>query len=172
MTTALNRRQLVIGVLLCTTLAATAWVSQGDGPDTSSVVPPAASSAGPRTPVRREAASAHALLSLDKPARRASDEPGQNAFVNRTWFTPPPPVKELAPAAPSAPLLPFTYMGKMQEGDKGPLTVYLVQGERAYNVKKGDVIDDTYRIESIDAERIVLKYLPLAINQTLSFGNG
>jgi hypothetical protein len=78
---------------------------------------------------------------------------------------------EAPPAAPSAPPLPFTYIGKMQEGETGPVTIYLAQGEQAYSVKQGDVIDQTYRVESIDAAHIVLTYLPLAVKQTLTFGN-
>ena len=169
---AFTRRRLVLGVVLCMTLAAALWVSQGEeaesAPDSAAAARP-----GPAHPPSRREASADGTppLLLDRLARRAPAGPNQDAFAGRSWVAPPPPVVEAPPAAPSAPPLPFTYIGKMQEGETGPLTIYLVQGEQAYSVKKGDVIDKTYRVESMDTTHIVLTYLPLAVKQTLTFGN-
>ena len=168
---AFTRRRLVLAVVLCMTLAATVGVSQGEEVES---VPDAAAAARPdstRQVQRRDASADGAPLLLDRLARRAPAGPNQDAFAGRSWVAPPPPVVEAPPAAPSAPPLPFTYIGKMQEGETGPLTIYLVQGEQAYSVKKGDVIDKTYRVESIDTAHIVLTYLPLRIKQTLTFGN-
>ena len=177
MSTASARRRLVLGVALCMTLAAVFWVSQGeegeDGKEGGSApdVSGAAASAGPRQRPAREASADGASLQLGKLARRAQAEPNQDAFAGRSWVAPPPPVAEGPPPAPSAPPLPFTYIGKLQEGETGPVTIYLTQGEQAYSVKKGDVIDKTYRVESITSAHIVLTYLPLRIKQTLTFGN-
>ena len=170
MTPGSSRRGWILGVLLCATLAATVWVSLGDTA-TDAPEPALAAPEAPRLPSRREAASDTPRLHLDRLSRRVTADPTQNAFANRSWVTPPPPVQEAPPAPPTAPALPFTYMGKMQEGESGPVTVYLVQGEQAYSVKKGDVIDKTYRVESITADQIVMTYLPMAIKQTLTFGN-
>lgn len=166
-----TRRGLVLGVVLCMTLAATFWVSQGEDGGPAPDVSVAAASDHARQPSRREASPDSGPLLLDRLARRAPADPSQDAFAGRSWVAPPPPVVEAPPAAPSAPPLPFTYIGKMQEGETGPVTIYLVQGEQAYSVKKGDVIDKTYRVESIDSLHIVLTYLPLAVKQTLTFGN-
>jgi hypothetical protein len=169
----LTRRQWMLGLVLCITLAATLWVSQGEeeagqGADVSDAATPGHA----RQPPRREAAAdSTPLLQLGRLARRAPADLNQDAFAGRSWVAPPPPVVQAPPAAPSAPPLPFTYIGKMQEGETGPVTVHLVQGEQSYSVKQGDVIDKTYRVESIDAAQIVLTYLPLAIKQTLTFGS-
>ena len=171
MSTAFTRRQLVLGLVLCMTLAATLWVSQGEEavptPDADAVARPG----HPPQPSHREASTDSTLLQLDRLARRAPAGPNQDAFAGRSWVSAPPPAVEAAPAAPSAPPLPFTYLGKMQEGETGPVTIHLMQGEQSYSVKKGDVIDKTYRVENIDAAHIVLTYLPLSIKQTLTFGN-
>lgn len=172
MNAAFTRRQLVLGLVLCMTLAATLWVSQGEeeaGP--AADVSDAAAPGPARQPPRREAPMDGTPLQLDRLARRAPAGPNQDAFAGRSWVAPPPPVVEAPPPAPSAPPLPFTYIGKMQEGETGPVTIYLTQGEQAYSVRKGDVIDKTYRVESIDTAHIVLTYLPLAVKQTLTFGN-
>lgn len=171
MSTAWTPRRLVLGLVLCVTLGAALWVSQdeegGPEPDVSAAAAPDPA----RQPSRREAPADGAPLLLDRLARRAPAGPNQDAFAGRSWVAPPPPAVEAPPAAPSAPPLPFTYIGKMQEGETGPLTIYLVQGEQSYSVKKGDVIDKTYRVESMDTTHIVLTYLPLAVKQTLTFGN-
>jgi hypothetical protein len=171
MSMAFTRRRLVLGVGLCMTLAASLWVSQGEeaesAPDSAVATRPDPA----RQPSRRDVSVDSTPLLLDRLARRAPADPNQDAFAGRSWVAPPPPVVEAPPAAPSAPPLPFTYIGKMQEGETGPLTIYLAQGEQAYSVKKGDVIDKTYRVESMDATHIVLTYLPLAVKQTLTFGN-
>ncbi len=168
---AFTRRRLVLAVMLCLTLAATLWVSQGEEAESAPDSAAATRSDSAHQPSRRDASVDSSPLLLDRLARRAPAGPNQDAFAGRSWVAPPPPVVEAPPAAPSAPPLPFTYIGKMQEGETGPLTIYLVQGEQAYSVKKGDVIDKTYRVESMDTTHIVLTYLPLAVKQTLTFGN-
>lgn len=170
MSAAVNRRRIVLGAALGATLAAALWLSQGEGTDNASEVAGMAAPVGPRLPARREAAPDAPSVQLGRPAQRAATDPTRDAFVSRSWVTPPPRVQEAPRLAPSAPPLPFTYMGKLQEGETGPVTVYLMLGEQAYSVKKGDVIDKTYRVESITDQQIVLTYLPMAIKQTLTFG--
>jgi hypothetical protein len=171
MSAAFTRRRLALGVALCMTLAAVLWVSQGEEGGPADDVSTSAASGLARQQLRREASADGAPLQLGKLARRAQGEPNQDAFAGRSWTPPPPTAVEAPPPAPSAPPLPFTYIGKLQEGETGPVTIYLTQGEQAYSVKKGDVIDKTYRVESIDTAHIVLTYLPLRIKQTLTFGN-
>ncbi|VVO38356.1 hypothetical protein [Pseudomonas fluorescens] len=71
--------------------------------------------------------------------------------------------------APSAPPLPFQFIGRMD--DQRDLQVFLQNGEKLYVVRIGDVIDDTYRIEHISATELSLVYLPLHLSQTLSVGS-
>jgi hypothetical protein len=59
-------------------------------------------------------------------------------------------------------------MGQYQEKDKP--VIFLVNGDRVLTVKEGDVIDGTYRADSIAGSTLSLTYLPLNIKQTLNIG--
>ena len=76
---------------------------------------------------------------------------------------PPPP-----PPAPVAPELPFTYLGRMVENDNTVL--FLSKQDQSYSVKIAGIVDKNYRVESINDDQVVFTYLPLNIQQTLSFG--
>ncbi|EJM64805.1 hypothetical protein [Pseudomonas sp. GM55] len=70
---------------------------------------------------------------------------------------------------PTAPPLPFQFVGRLD--DRSDLQVFLQSGEKIYVVRKGDVIDETWRIERISDEELSLVYLPLHLAQTLSVGS-
>ena len=72
-------------------------------------------------------------------------------------------------AAPTAPALPFQFVGRL--GDRDDLQVFLQSGEKLYVVRQGDVIEDTYRLERVSASELHLVYLPLHQSQTLSVGS-
>ena len=76
----------------------------------------------------------------------------------------PRPVQTAVAPSPSAPPLPFTYMGKLMS--EGELAVFLVQGERNLIVHEGDTIDSLYRVERIAEGDITLLFLPLNERQT------
>ena len=76
---------------------------------------------------------------------------------------PPPP-----PAPPTAPPLPFRYLGRLD--DAKTLTAFLQKSEQVYAVRPGEVIEGTYRVDTIQPGVITLTYLPLAIQQTLAAG--
>ncbi|SPO69553.1 conserved exported protein of unknown function [Pseudomonas sp. JV241A] len=71
--------------------------------------------------------------------------------------------------APAVPALPFQFVGRLD--DRDDQQVFLQSGEKLYVVRRGDVIDDTYRIEQISATELSLVYLPLHLSQTLSVGS-
>ena len=74
------------------------------------------------------------------------------------------------PAAPVAPPLPFTALGFIQ-GNKigdGQQQTFIREGETLTVIRQGDTINNTYRVDDINAERIVLTYLPLGQKQSLS----
>lgn len=71
--------------------------------------------------------------------------------------------------APSVPPMPFQFIGKLN--DRTDLQVFLQNGEKIYVVRKGDVIDDTWRIEGISDVELSFVYLPLHLSQTLSVGS-
>lgn len=94
-----------------------------------------------------------------------------NAFSATSWYVPPPPPPPEPPPpppVPTAPPLPFTYLGRYE--DAPTRLAILVKGERMYTVAEGDVIEDTYRIERVTSGMVELTYLPLDIKQTLSTG--
>lgn len=109
-------------------------------------------------------------LPLDKLHRQVHASGGADLFATYSWVPlPPPPVSmptDPTPA-PTAPALPFTYLGRFQE-ESGKVTVYLAQGERPHSVNVGDTIDGIYRVEEIEADSVTFVYLPLNTKQTLN----
>ncbi|MHC8285828.1 hypothetical protein ACYZUD_03135 [Pseudomonas sp. XS1P51] len=71
--------------------------------------------------------------------------------------------------APTAPPMPFQFIGRLD--DRSDLQVFLQNGEKIYVVRKGDVIDETWRIEGISDVELSFVYLPLHLSQTLSVGS-
>jgi hypothetical protein len=98
-----------------------------------------------------------------------------NAFETKSWYVPPPPPPPPPPAPPppppkpTAPPLPFTYLGKYQDG-AAPI-IFLVRGDRILTVKEGDTIEGTYRVDSIVGASLGLTYLPLNIKQKINIGS-
>ncbi|MBV6821683.1 hypothetical protein [Pseudomonas sp. PD9R] len=70
---------------------------------------------------------------------------------------------------PTAPPMPFQFIGRLD--DRTDLQVFLQSGEKIYVVRKGDVIDKTWKIERISDMELSLVYLPLHLSQTLSVGS-
>ncbi|UXH76059.1 hypothetical protein [Roseateles amylovorans] len=105
------------------------------------------------------------------PARSASAKTTRDLFAGVDWTPPPPPpVKETPPppAPPTAPPLPFQIMGKRQDG--GQWEVFLNRGDQVLIVRKGSVVEDSYRIDDISPPSMTVTYLPL--RQTLSLSVG
>jgi len=97
-----------------------------------------------------------------------------NAFSNQSWHKKPKApaltkTKE-APVAiePQAPPLPFTYLGRMLDGEK--ITFFLSSNHKNHIIEIGDTIDGTYRINELNSTGLQITYLPLNISQTLPIG--
>ena len=112
-----------------------------------------------------------------KPAQIKDLSPAGDLFASRNWKPAPTlaivteqPVN-IAPVvqAPSAPPMPFQFVGRL--ADRADLQVFLQNGEKIYVVRKGDVIDETWRIEGISDVELSFVYLPLHLSQTLSVGS-
>jgi len=155
------------------TLSAIRWAS-GRALEAPAEIAPAAERAARLHDSHAEAVDiAIPGVRLDNLTRPAHAEPSANPFGATSWEqmardegvrnAPPPP-------PPQAPPLPFTYVGKLVEGDK--VTVFLVrQGQdQNYIVRDGDAIDGIYRVETIDERTLILTYMPLNQQQTLAFG--
>jgi len=111
-------------------------------------------------------------LDLSKLARsveapKAEGAPAVDPFARRS-FSPSQaaPQEAGAPsAAPTAPPLPFVYLGKAIED--GRLEVFLSRGEKSYSVHAKQKLDDEYRIDKVTETSITFTYLPLKTRQTL-----
>ncbi len=98
---------------------------------------------------------------------------GDSLFSSKSW-TPPPSIARPAllpaspPPPPAAPPLPFTYLGKQTIG--GKTEVFLANGDKVVIAREQDVIQNTYRVESIRPTTLSMVYLPLNEIQRLSIG--
>ncbi|MEF7612412.1 hypothetical protein V4F39_00730 [Aquincola sp. MAHUQ-54] len=128
---------------------------------------PAARGAGTAAP----APAPRGGLVLPDAARRAFAPSAADPFAMPAWEAPPPPPASVAPAPvaevapPSAPPLPFTYLGKWIE--QGQTTVFLSAGGRDHSARVGATLEGGYRVEAIEEHQIVLRYQPLGTLQAL-----
>jgi hypothetical protein len=173
--------------LLALGLIATGWLALfGDKTPTDGVAEPIAHGAGrPPAPGQRASAgtrpttAAHALdidalIAREQLMGRGDFGGAANSanalFSSQNWNPPPAPPSEPAAAPPpSAPPLPFTYIGKKVED----LTweVYVTRGDQTLILREKEVVDLTYRIDSIHPPTLSLTYMPLNQVQTLSIGS-
>jgi len=124
--------------------------------------PPARKSA-PRLDTQ---AAVAADIDLAKLKARADEGVKADAFARRD-FAPVAPAAEAqapAPAKPTAPPLPFKYLGRMIDG--GKLEIFLEQGQEFIAAEPGQRIGN-YRVDKVTDEQIVFTYLPLKTKQTL-----
>jgi hypothetical protein len=153
-------------------------------PDGAQTVEPARASpdpAQPATPTRRpenvhgtdrKARSLDAVLRTSD--RLVKDTAAGALFAVHSWYVAPPPpppavVVVQAPAPPSAPPLPFAFMGSYKAQDGKP-TFFLTSGDRVYDVKVGDTLDNTYSVDGVKSGQLLLTYMPLKIQQSLAVG--
>lgn len=95
-----------------------------------------------------------------------------NLFAVRNW-EPPRPMNETKPAPPpppQAPPLPFRYLGKVSDPERG-MAFMLSYGDRVLSVKAGDVIDNLYKVEGFENGQLYFLYQPMNIRQSLFVGN-
>ena len=129
------------------------------------------------TPVKSKTGTLPAAAANGKPAVIKDLSPSGDLFTARSWKVAPTlasvieqPVNQTPVVqAPSVPPMPFQFIGKLN--DRSDLQVFLQNGEKIYVVRKGDVIDETWRIERISDVELSFVYLPLHLSQTLSVGS-
>ena len=106
-------------------------------------------------------------------ATRAATKVGKDLFSSHSWYIappPPPPPPPIASAAPSAPPLPYTFLGSyVKSGDKP--VYFLVRGDRVFDVRPGDTLENTYAVGNASRGQLQLTYLPLKQDQWLSVGS-
>src|SRR5882724_6489544 len=180
-----RQRWLVLIALLTLALSAAAWVRDTDQSANADIVEAptrhtrtvAAAPEQPATPADR--------VRLEKMRTRAGTGQGEDAFAPHSWRKLPktpapvaapvivtPPQQQVAapppPPKPTAPPLPFGYMGKISSEEAN--AIFLTMGERNLIVHEGDVIDALYRLEKISSADLTFTHLPTGIEQHLPIG--
>lgn len=123
-----------------------------------------------RPPPGRSAKSLEMLVPRDQLIlpTQVDKNSGGNLFASGGWTPVPEPVNSLPPP-PTAPILPFTFLGKKYEGNAWE--VFLARGEESFVVREGSIIENIYRIENIIPPNLNLTYLPLGQRQSLIIGD-
>lgn len=110
-----------------------------------------------------------ALFPWQQVTRKPPSAKPYNVFKVHSWVVVPPVIKQKPqpPPPPVAPPAPFTYMGKLEDPIRGT-QVFLTLNGRLYSVFKGEKIDQQWRLDTEDANNIILTFLPLNLPQALS----
>ena len=166
-------------VLIGLALGCAAWIFMM--PDAARTIEPArGSGAAPGTHGVHAAPSGRSKspivnASLPSSDRIVKDTTAASLFSAQSWYVAPPapppaPMVVQAPPAPTAPPLPFAYMGTYRPEGAVP-TYFLTSGDRVYDVKIGDTLDDTYSVDGVRSGQMLLTYIPLKIQQSLAVGD-
>lgn len=174
--TSFRRLLLIVAVGMATLFGASRWVSSASTDDDAvieAVSREDRGSVGLPPPGTAIAPAAGTSLAPPERTRTAPDSNG-NAFAVLDWTPPPPPAVVIArpppppPPTPVAPPLPFTFVGMLEKGASQP-QAFLAQGEQLLVVAAGDtLVNNTYRVDSLSAQQILITYLPLNTQQTLT----
>lgn len=148
----------------------------------------------PIEPTRTTAGSAHAHVAaagpgsavsaplartLEQLAHRVVEGSGAGAlFAAHSWYVAPPPpppppppsAASLAPPAPTAPPLPYQYIGSYTPEGQKPV-FFLSKGDRVFDVHVGDTLESTYTVDGFNKTELLLTYKPLNIQQQLIVGS-
>lgn len=168
-----QQRRMALAVALALTLLAVFW-PETKGPDDTQNL---AVDRDRRSPGKTKDKSSEIALAvrLDRLKRTPLPEASsEDLFRSQSWYVPPPTPKTKPagppppPPPPTAPPLPFTFLGKMVEN--GQIVVFLSNADRNIVARSGDIIDGTYKVDSITPTLMTMTYLPLNIKQTLAVG--
>ncbi len=165
--------------------------TQRAAPPQASAAPQPSASASFASPASQSVASNAAFTTLaagaEQPPQgrsRSFDGARGDAFAVLHWLSPAPPAPAPVPrpavietpppppAAPTAPPMPFVFVGMLEKGLARP-QAFLAKGDTLLVVAAGDLLDNkTYRIESLTPQEVVMTYLPLDTRQTLPVTGG
>jgi hypothetical protein len=162
-------------VLIGMALGCAGWIVMM--PDTSQTIEPVRSTAGgthaPRAaPSTRKSPIENASFRMSD--RIVKDTTAAALFSAQSWYVAPPapppaPVVAQPPPVPTAPPLPFAFMGSYRAD--GTATYFLTAGDRVYDVKIGDTLDNTYSVDGVKSGQLLFTYMPLKIQQSLAVGD-
>ncbi len=169
----MKSRHWGLAAALVATLGATWWAAQIEETGEAEVAAPVVRS------VRAPVAASGAVRG--RAGEAAAPAAGELAIVREPW--PASASDLLQPAtgaqaqlnqgaqfavAPSAPPLPFTFIGSIERG--GRRTVMLMEGEALHLVGVRERIGDRYRVERVTPTQIEFTYLPMQQRQVLETG--
>lgn len=161
LTRSLPRRMILISAGLA---AAATMVAGREKPALEALPAPAAQ------PEQRTAAAPE--IDLARLTRAAAPAPGAgpsapraDPFAPKSFAPAPKPQQAAAREAPSAPPLPFTYIGKLIQD--GRTEVFVLRGDELISIAAGQKIDAHYQVDWISDARIAFTYLPLKSRQML-----
>lgn len=169
-----QRKFLLFAVLAGMVLAA--WFApeppeQRVEPRVAAVAPKGAVSGATANATPGKAAMPEPAVTDTLPQRDALGKPKQEIFGFQTWQPPPPPPPKVlagpppAPPPPVPPPNPYRFAGRFLQD--GQMQVFLTRGEYPVQIKVGDVLEGTYRIEAISPNNIAMTYLPLDYKETI-----
>ena len=174
-----STRNLGLMGLLTLTLAATWYAAGLDAPEDDLLATPAdpgaAEASRPAASVATDARGAgmaqasptDALTPAQAPAGVRMSAGTRDLFGVRSWQPPPPPAAApVAAPAPRAPVLPFRYIGRMEE--EGRVAVFVSDGALTKVLRQGDTWTN-YRVDEITAQGMRLTYTPLNETQRMLF---
>jgi len=166
----MSRSTIFLGLMLTGSLALASFMGTSSSDEVVSPVPRVYVAKGHDiAPLESEA------LPLEKLVREGLSEAASNPFAGRSW-DPAPALPRAIPSLgevddkPSAPIVPFRYMGRIKEEGGRPV-VFFTQGSQLYAVHEGEEIDDSHRLERILPTKLVLFHLPSKTKQILNVGS-
>jgi hypothetical protein len=115
---------------------------------------------------------------LERLAHRVVEGSGAGSlFATHSWYVPPPPppppppsAASLLPPVPTAPPLPYQYIGSYTPEGRKPVLL-LSKGDRVFDVQVGDTLEGTYSVDGFNRSQILFTYKPLNIQQQLIVGS-
>ena len=79
------------------------------------------------------------------------------------YVAPPPPPAAPVAAAPELPSNPYRFAGTATQD--GEVKVFLASGDRVFEAKAGEMLDDFWRIKSVRSDSVMLLHVPTNVEQ-------
>ncbi|MDR7152739.1 hypothetical protein J2W49_004717 [Hydrogenophaga palleronii] len=171
----MSRTRWILLLALLATLTA-AWFAPEPASEEGVALVPARRAPEPQVGARVSVSDSQNPQVLSIRSRRDEDDADalSDLFAAPPWTKPARPVAPIKavapevapePPAPSAPPVPFSIMGSMEEG--GKRAYFLQYADQSFVARVGDTLLEQYKVESVESDRLLLRYLPMDVLQTL-----
>ena len=178
-----DKRQYGLWLVLALTVTATLWTALTEDDAATNLVVEPRPTVGPRA-AKPHVGDTHGL---SQRAMRVADStpsstvldlgplqrPRMGIAPGELFDTELPPSQQTelaaaaAPLQPTVPPLPYTYAGKLIDGDR--YIVFLTAGDKNYSVRVGDTLGD-WRVKAIRPPQMILSYVPMQAEVPLKIG--